>query len=230
MKYLELRLQQSEDVIHPMHEFVADREGYGSYRLLQWNPAVGETNTMIFSIEGDPDPYAAALETVETVLAFEIVPGEGETFYVYVRERLDAEARQLTEAFTHGNLVVMPPLEYRSDRTIDLTVVGSADALQTAIDEAPPGVDAEIRSVGSYNAGTIEAASALSDRQAEAATAAVDCGYYETPREGSVADVADRLGCAPGTAAEHLRKAEATLVGRAVEGARGDPHDASRSG
>ncbi|WP_049900095.1 helix-turn-helix domain-containing protein [Halococcus agarilyticus] len=222
MRYLDVRLGQSEDVIHPMHAFVADREGYGSYRLLQWNPAVGETNTMIFSVEGDPDPYAAALETVETALEFEIVPGEGETFYVYVRERLDAEARQLTDAFTHGNLVVMPPLEYRSDRTIDLTVVGSADALQTAIDEAPSGVDAEIRSVGSYDAGTIETASALSDRQAEAATTAIDLGYYEAPREATVADVADRLDCAPGTAAEHLRKAEATLVGRAVEGLGGD--------
>ncbi|EMA45024.1 helix-turn-helix domain-containing protein [Halococcus saccharolyticus] len=222
MKYLELRLQQSEDVIHPMHEFVAAREEYGSYRLLQWNPAVGETNTMIFAVEGEPEPYAAALETVETALEFEIVPGEGETFYVYVRERLAAEARQLTDAFTHGSLVVMPPLEYRSDRTIDLTVVGSADALQTAIDEAPPGVDAEIRSVGSYDAGTIETASALSDRQAEAATTAVDLGYYETPREATVADVADRLGCAPGTAAEHLRKAEATLVERTVEGLSGD--------
>ena len=95
-----------------------------------------------------------------------------------------------------GNLVVMPPIEYRSDRTIDLTVVGSADALQTAIDEAPPGVDAEIRSIGSYDAGRMEAASALSERQAAAATTAVDCGYYETPREGSVADVADRLDCA----------------------------------
>ena len=75
----------------------------------------------------------------------------------------------------------------------------------------------------------VGAASALSDRQAEAATAAVDCGYYGTPRERSVADVADRLDCAPGTAAEHLRKAEATLVGRAVEGSRGDLRDAPRS-
>ena len=230
MRYLDVRLGQSEDVIHPMHEFVADREGYGSYHLLQWNPAVGETNTMIFSVGGDPEPYAAALETVETALEFEIVPGEGATFYVYVRERLDAEARQLTDAFTHGNLVVMPPIEYRSDRTIDLTVVGSADALQTAIDEAPPGVDAEIRSIGSYDAGRMEAASALSERQAAAATTAVDCGYYETPREGSVADVADRLNCAPGTAAEHLRKAEATLVGRAVEGSGGGRHDATNGG
>ena len=75
----------------------------------------------------------------------------------------------------------------------------------------------------------VGAASALSDRQAEAATAAVDCGYYGTPRERSVADVADRPDWALGTAAEHRWKAEATLVGCAVEGSRGDLRDAPRS-
>ena len=42
--------------------------------------------------------------------------------------------------------------------------------------------------------------------------AARDLGYYDLPREATHADVAERLGCAPGTASEHLRKAEAKLV------------------
>ncbi|MFC7174018.1 helix-turn-helix domain-containing protein [Haloplanus litoreus] len=42
------------------------------------------------------------------------------------------------------------------------------------------------------------------------------CGYYDSPREGSVADVAATLDVAPGTAAEHLRKAEATVMRAAV--------------
>lgn len=138
MKYLRLRLGQSENIIHPMHEFVASHEAYSSYRLLQWNPAVGETNTMIFHVEGPPSPYADALGGVETVLEHEILPADGEAFYVYVRERLDAGARQLTDAFTYGSLVVMPPLAYRSDRTIDLTVVGTSASLQRALEEAQP--------------------------------------------------------------------------------------------
>ena len=63
----------------------------------------------------------------------------------------------------------------------------------------------------------MDAGSALSDRQFEATAVAVELGYYETPREATVANVADRIDCAPGTAAEHLRKAEGTLVHRAVE-------------
>ena len=216
MKYLQLLLGQSDEIIHPMHEFVAGRDEYSSYRLLQWNPAVGETNTMIFYAEGPPDPYESALEDVNSILDHEIVPAEENAFYLYVRERLDAGAQRLTDAFTHGSLVVMPPIEFRSDRRIGLTVVGTASSLQRALDEAPASVDVDVQRVGQYNASRMNAANALSKRQSEAVTVALEVGYYETPREAGVADVAVHLDCAPGTAAEHLRKAEAALVRRVI--------------
>jgi predicted DNA binding protein len=53
---------------------------------------------------------------------------------------------------------------------------------------------------------------ALTDRQRAALDAAVEVGYYEVPREGSVADVAAALDCAHSTAGELLRKAEAAVV------------------
>jgi hypothetical protein len=46
----------------------------------------------------------------------------------------------------------------------------------------------------------------------------VEYGYYEEPRLESVADVADELGCSPGTAAEHLRRAEASVMTDVVSG------------
>ena len=214
MKYLELRLEQDEEIIHPMHEFVASREAYGSYRLLQWNPAVGETNTMIFYAEGPLGPYSSALDEIETILEYEIVPADGDGFYLYVREQLDSSERRLTNAFTQGSLVVMPPIDYRSDRTIDLAVVGTAASLQRSLDEAPDSVNAEVQHIGQYRAGQMDVVNVLSERQFEAATIAIEIGYYETPREAAVADVARELDCAPGTAAEHLRKAEAALIHR----------------
>jgi predicted DNA binding protein len=60
-------------------------------------------------------------------------------------------------------------------------------------------------------------AGGLTDRQREALAEALAAGYYESPRAATVADVGERLDCAPSTAAEHLRKAESTLVRRALE-------------
>ncbi|MCJ0619826.1 helix-turn-helix domain-containing protein, partial [Haloarcula hispanica] len=75
----------------------------------------------------------------------------------------------------------------------------------------------DVREVGEYDSRRLDTGAALTDRQFEAVAAAVDCGYYADPREGSVDDVADELGCAPGTAAEHLRKAEAHVMADVLE-------------
>lgn len=58
----------------------------------------------------------------------------------------------------------------------------------------------------------------LSDRQREAVEAGLALGYYEVPREASHEDVAEAIDCAPSTAAEHRRKAEAKLLRSTVGG------------
>ncbi|WP_129113987.1 helix-turn-helix domain-containing protein [Halegenticoccus tardaugens] len=49
-------------------------------------------------------------------------------------------------------------------------------------------------------------------RQHEAVTVTIDVGYYGIPRKGDYETVAAQMGCAPSTAAEHLRKAESKLL------------------
>lgn len=58
----------------------------------------------------------------------------------------------------------------------------------------------------------VNPATTLSERQREALRAALELGYYDTPREATHADVAAELDCAPNTASEHLQKGEAKLV------------------
>ena len=43
-------------------------------------------------------------------------------------------------------------------------------------------------------------------------TAALELEYYDRSEQVTYDDIADRLGCAPSTAAEHLQKAEAKIV------------------
>ncbi len=52
----------------------------------------------------------------------------------------------------------------------------------------------------------------LTDKQAQALRAAVESGYFDTPRRASIKDVADRMGVSPSTAVEHLRKAEKKVL------------------
>ncbi|SFK73398.1 HTH DNA binding domain-containing protein [Halogranum rubrum] len=217
MKSLRLRLELDEAAIHPMHEFVCRRDGFTRTRLLHWNPDVGQSNSMIFHVEGDdPDAYGEALAAAETVDAYHLSVLDEGSFYVYVRETQSDDDAQLIAAYMAGDLVVVPPVEYRSDRSMVFSLVGTAAAVQAAVDRTPTDIRVDVLRATEYDAGAIDPMLRVTPRQREAVAAAVDVGYYGATRDGSVADVADTLGCSTATAAEHLRKAEAEIMTRAV--------------
>ncbi|TKX76629.1 transcriptional regulator, partial [Halorubrum sp. SD626R] len=60
----------------------------------------------------------------------------------------------------------------------------------------------------------------LSPEQEAALRAAVEHGYYETPRETDVGDLADHLGVPRSTLTYRLRRAEEQLAKRFVADAR----------
>ncbi|MFQ3294867.1 MAG: putative DNA binding protein [Halobacteriales archaeon] len=52
----------------------------------------------------------------------------------------------------------------------------------------------------------------ISERQRVAVLAALELGYYDTPRRATHEEVADAIWVAPSTVSEHLQKAELKLV------------------
>ncbi|MFC6717812.1 helix-turn-helix domain-containing protein [Natrialbaceae archaeon GCM10025810] len=57
----------------------------------------------------------------------------------------------------------------------------------------------------------------LSDRQLEVVVAAVEQGYYDTPRRSSLTELAEHLGIAKSTCSETLHRAEEAIIKRFVE-------------
>jgi predicted DNA binding protein len=219
VKSLRLRLGLPDRFVHPMHAFVAETPGFRRTSLLHWNPAVGERNTVLFHVDGDdPQRYTAALDASASVLDYEVADAEDRPgFYLAVQEaQRDADAT-LVAPFLGTGVVVVPPVVYRGDRRVDVSVVGSTGALDDALDGLPSGVEMDVVRIRDYTGRVAEPAAELSPRQRDALAAAVELGYYGDPRDASVGDVAERLGCSTGTAAEHLRKAEATVLGRVVD-------------
>ncbi|AFK18683.1 transcriptional regulator [Haloferax mediterranei ATCC 33500] len=219
MKSVGLRLTPDENHLHPMHEFVVEHEAFERTKLHHWNPTMTETNTIVFEVVGsDIEAYEEALTSIPTILSSEVAQMPGDSFFIVVKERLDAAGVQQTTAFTQDGLVVVPPVIFEGDGTILVTIVGTDEALQSAVDQTPEGIDIEIRRVREYTGPGDFAPASLSPRQREAVEAAVACGYYRESRDGSVAAVAEQLGCSTGTAAEHLRKAEMKVMSAVVDG------------
>jgi predicted DNA binding protein len=97
-------------------------------------------------------------------------------------------------------------------------VFGPSAEIQAAVEQMPDLIDVTVTEVGGLEAVPGVLDSLLSDRQREALETAFDLGYYEVPRTASHEDVADAMDCAPSTAAEHLRKAESTLLRSVLDG------------
>ncbi|PSP96623.1 hypothetical protein BRC84_01505 [Halobacteriales archaeon QS_1_68_44] len=70
----------------------------------------------------------------------------------------------------------------------------------------------ELVEIGEYDPAARGPEALLTDRQLEVLDAAIGVGYYEEPREGTQADVAERVDIAPATVGEHLRRVEGTVL------------------
>lgn len=216
MRYLRVAVHQTPADRHPMHQFVVERDGYTASRLLEYAVPPDDHPTFLFHVEGPVGPYEPAIDDVASVVDYEISPCPDDSFYLYVREAMGDRDRKLVDALSQPGLVGILPVEYRADGTVRIAAVGPADRLQSAVDATPDGMDVEVLEIGEYEARGPGIESDLTDRQFEAVAAAVDVGYYETPSEGTVADVGERLDCASGTAAELLRRAERTVMRQLV--------------
>lgn len=208
MKSLRLKLRFTDVPISPTPGFT-------------WPPSVdrvvflgrgnntGDPETLLFYVEGDREAFKPVLTSGLQIEDYDISPGRGDAFFLYVRATMGDLHKSLMETFHRETVVSIPPIEFRSDRTMRLTVIGESDELQAAIDELPAGIDVDILRIGGY---TDAFGGRLTDRQHEALTVAWTIGYYAVPREGDLAAVADELGCATSTASDILRRAEAQLV------------------
>ena len=212
MKYIHLRIIHSEASLHPMHKFEIEHSDFYGSELLCWNPAIGETNSMVFRVEGDPNTYKKQLDQREEAINYSISSAENGRFYCCVCERLTERDREYVQAFARGTLVVVPPVQFNQDSTIDVTLVGSPSDVETVFTEFPKESDVDILSVGEYKTRAAGATSSLTSRQREVAKVAVECGYYQSPRSGTVSEIASKLDITASTAAEHLRKEEAKLM------------------
>lgn len=171
------------------------------------------TETVTSYVVGDASVYESLLAEAPTVVDFELFPDENGC-YAYLRRELGDGGLSFAGSLEQESVVVLPPIETRSDRTLTLTAVGRASDLEAILQELPDAIDETVLWMRS-NAPTRDGN--VTERQREALSAAWGVGYYEVPRDNGVEAVAAELGCSPSTASELIRMGEAALVGDALD-------------
>jgi hypothetical protein len=219
MKFAHLTLAVPEAMRHPMHEFVMEHQSAEKSQLLNWNLSAEERTVALFRVFADPEPYRRAIQSAAPVEEYLITRVDERSFYLYVEERPDEWSEGFEVAFTGRRLMVVPPMEFTEGGRVTFGVVGRQADFGDLVADMEAITSVQVDQLGEYaprrggaRSGSTPA-TRLTERQTAAVEAAVEAGYYAVPREGSVEDVAAALDCAPSTASNHLRKAEARLMG-----------------
>ncbi|WP_440763986.1 helix-turn-helix domain-containing protein [Natronorubrum sp. DTA7] len=212
MKSMRIELRYTSAAIPPLHEGICE-SSHIDREFIVGGQSVDGVETITSFVYGEPDAYESLLCDLESVLEYDITPSD-DGFFLYLRRELGPEGISLLNALAQETVVVVPPIEIRSDRTVRLTVVGHPSALTTVVEGVPDGMGLDIRWVSQEITVT---GAAVSDRQAAALQAAWDVGFYEIPREGGIEAVAAELECAVSTASELVRRGEANAVERVLD-------------
>lgn len=197
---------------HALHQELVERSGVGRADLLVWGPVGAATQFTWF--DAGPEAATAVLDAVPEVEQRRLVAGDGGT-YAFTRQSGFAFDPDLLDAVAAADVAFLPPVSFHADGSATVDAVGERERLAALVEALAAHVDVTVEAVRDFHRGGAPAA--LTDRQRAALDAAVAAGYYEVPREGSVADVAAELDCATSTAGELLRKAEARAVTALVD-------------
>ena len=114
----------------------------------------------------------------------------------------------LFQASQESGIVIDFPVVIQNG-TATLEATGSRDRLSSLVGHLNEfGFEYTINTIGERR----HESQLLSDRQLEFVVAALEAGYYDTPRRCSLTELADELGVAKSTCSETLHRAEETMI------------------
>lgn len=208
MKRVSLALDKAREDAHPMHRAVIDADAISTAAVLTWDTG-RRTPTTLSRLDGRKSVVEPLVDELSVVDSYAL-SADGATTYAFVQqERFEMDPR-LADALATPAVVVLPPIVFESDGTVEFTFVGTRGALDNLLADLDTAVDYSLTSVGEY--GGPAGNGRLTDRQREAVEVAVAVGYYHVPRTGTMADVAAELGCSQSTASELVRKGQAVII------------------
>ena len=213
MRTVVVRVATSNGVFNTLDRAFAASESFERDQVLEMDWLSDGTVVALYSVRGGSETdLAALLADSETVLHSDVFNGDGpEDHIAFVHLETESPVSELLSLVDRNGLLINRPISLAGDG-IEVYVTGAEGAIQTAMAELPDDIDLHIEHAASGPPTDRSVRSRLTDRQREAIEAAIELGYYRTPREATYEDIASRLDCAPSTANELLRRAESELV------------------
>ncbi len=151
-----------------------------------------------------PDDVVGAMRTHDSIRGYELLESDGRR----VLGKYETDDTDLYDFAEASSLTIEFPVDVRNGwYEFDLTGTrGELNRLQDYLDASPLSYDL-LSLVRTSGTGEL-----LTDRQREVLDAAIRKGYFEVPRDCTLAELADELGIDKSTASTVLRRGESRLL------------------
>lgn len=212
MRHVRLTVEATDPhETHPLYDGIQEKTFADNAIGLQWNLG-GDGLGVLNFVHGDAEAFVEEVEDIPDVMGWDHAEVSDNAFFVYVLDSGTEPPDELPDAFTADDYVVIPPTSFHDDGTVSFSLFGPADAIQSALDRTPDPIDVDDGPASGVDALPAAVREGFDDDEDAAVEAAVETGYYDAPRTGTLAEVAGELGCSDSTAKELLGSAEATLI------------------
>lgn len=172
------------------------------------------TVAIVYEVSGDVDRFVVALEEAQFRELDFTVTSESDPLVIQIRFTPDEILERLFSIQQSFGVSMQFPLKYvgYDPAILEVTEVGAREELRQRIQDTREVASVDVRGFSPYEPGTEQLFRELTDRQQEVLTAAVETGYYRTPREATQEDLADELSCSTSNVGQHLRRIESHLA------------------
>lgn len=211
MRTATVRLSLPGEGLHPADAAVAAHPDLERAAIDHVTGLADGAGVVLCRLRGEAAAVETLLGDAEGILEHHVTHADG-TVYAYVHFEPTETAAALLELRRAHELVVRTPIRWLADGRLEVSAVGDDATLQAAVAALPDAVGAELVELREYEPAADRPETLLTDRQLEVLDAALSVGYYEEPRQGTQADVAEAVGLAPATVGEHLRRIEGTVL------------------
>jgi len=218
MRYLTVLVKPNGDgAFHPLGGDLSTDPSI-ERRAIHYVELLADDTVLLFAeASGSQERYKQIMEDSTRVISY-LTAGEDRWMAVSQFEPTEA-VRQALELQRESFLVIDTPIRFTAEDHLKVTYLGSDEMFKQLYDtvEEVEYVDIEILETGKYETNGPAFSRMITARQEEVLEAAVDQGYYSEPRQGSLEDIAEVVGIAPGTVGEHLRKVEERVFSELVQ-------------
>ena len=175
-----------------------------TFRVLAALPDADTGVGLVEIADADVGDVLARLDETEGVRVFETLYRGDDRALV----QFETDDPLLLLSIRNSRAPFEPPVTI-VDGVADLEITAPRDRLSSLADQFRAlGLQFDVRSVRT----SIDSESVVSDGQRELMEAAVEKGYYDTPRTCTLTEFADHLGVAKSTASERLHRAEGAII------------------